>query len=163
MPNMRELVAELEARRAKVREMGGADKVAQQHARGKMTARERLAALFDDGVFFEVGAHGTQMGLAAGPDGNDKPPADAVVTAFGKVDGRMVMRGGLRLHRQGRQHRIHRRGEGHAPAVDGAARPLAHRVAHRLGRRAHRSRARATRTCSRCSPAPGTSSASRSS
>jgi acetyl-CoA carboxylase carboxyltransferase component len=90
MPNMRELVAELEARRAKIREMGGADKIARQHARGKMTARERLATLFDDGAFVEVGAHGTQMGLAAGPDGSDKPPADAVVTAFGKVDGRMV-------------------------------------------------------------------------
>ena len=90
MPNMRELVAELEARRAKVREMGGVEKVARQHARGKMTARERLATLFDDGAFVEIGALGTQMGLAAGPDGSDKPPADAVVTAFGKVDGRMV-------------------------------------------------------------------------
>jgi acetyl-CoA carboxylase carboxyltransferase component len=87
---MREMVAELEARRARVREMGGADKVARQHARGKMTARERLAVLFDDGVFFEIGTHGTQMGLAAGADGSDKPPADGVVTAFGKVDGRMV-------------------------------------------------------------------------
>ncbi|HTB71787.1 MAG TPA: carboxyl transferase domain-containing protein, partial [Polyangiaceae bacterium] len=90
MPNMRELVAELEARRARVREMGGPDKIARQHARGKMTARERLAALFDDGAFVEIGAHGTQMGLAAGPDGSDKPPADAVVTAFGKIDGRLV-------------------------------------------------------------------------
>jgi acetyl-CoA carboxylase carboxyltransferase component len=34
--------------------------------------------------------HGTQMGLAAGPDGSDKPPADGVVASFGKVDGRMV-------------------------------------------------------------------------
>jgi acetyl-CoA carboxylase carboxyltransferase component len=90
MPTMREMVAELEARRAKVREMGGAEKVAKQHARGKLTARERLAALFDDGVFFELGLHGTQMGLAAGADGSDKPPADGVVTAFGKIDGRMV-------------------------------------------------------------------------
>src|SRR5579862_7469157 len=90
MPNMRELVAELEARRAQVREMGGPDKIARQHARGKMTARERLAVLFDDGAFVEIGAHGTQMGLAAGPDGSDKPPADAVVTAFGKIDGRLV-------------------------------------------------------------------------
>src|SRR5580692_6709417 len=90
MPSMRELVADLEARRAKVREMGGADKVAKQHARGKMTARERLAAFFDDGVYFEIGTHGTQMGLAAGSDGSDKPPADAVVTGFGKVDGRMA-------------------------------------------------------------------------
>jgi acetyl-CoA carboxylase carboxyltransferase component len=90
MPTMRELVADLEARRAKVREMGGAAKIEKQHARGKMTARERMAAFFDDGVYFEIGTHGTQMGLAAGPDGSDKPPADGVVTGFGKVDGRMV-------------------------------------------------------------------------
>jgi acetyl-CoA carboxylase carboxyltransferase component len=90
MPNMRELVADLERRLEEIRKMGGPEKVAKQHERGKMTARERLAAFFDGGVFFEIGAHGTQMGLAAGPDGKDKPPADAVVTGFGKVDGRMV-------------------------------------------------------------------------
>jgi len=90
MPTMRERVAALEARRAKVQEMGGADKVAKQHERGKLTARERFALFFDEGVFFEVGAHGTQMGVAAGPDGADKPPADAVVCGFGKVDGRVV-------------------------------------------------------------------------
>ncbi len=88
--NMRELVADLEARRAVVHAMGGPDKVQKQHERGKLTARERLAALFDDGVYFEVGAHGTQMGLAAGNDGSDKPVADAVVCTFGKVSGRMV-------------------------------------------------------------------------
>jgi acetyl-CoA carboxylase carboxyltransferase component len=88
--NMRELVADLEARRAVVHAMGGPDKVAKQHERGKLTARERLASLYDDGVFFEVGAHGTQMGLAAGSGGGDRPVADAVVCAFGKVSGRMV-------------------------------------------------------------------------
>lgn len=87
---MRARVADLEARRAKAREMGGADKVQRQHERGKLTARERLALLFDGGEHFEVGMHGTQMGLAAGPNGADKPAADGVVTAFGKVDGRMV-------------------------------------------------------------------------
>jgi acetyl-CoA carboxylase carboxyltransferase component len=87
---MRELVKDLEARREAVRKMGGPDKVEKQHARGKMSARERMAAFFDDGVWFEVGMHGTQMGLAAGPDGKDRPPADAVVCGFGKVDGRMV-------------------------------------------------------------------------
>ena len=70
--------------------MGGPERVEKQHARGKMTARERLHAFFDDGVFFEVGMHGTQMSVAAGPSGKDRPPADAVVCAFGKVDGRMV-------------------------------------------------------------------------
>jgi acetyl-CoA carboxylase carboxyltransferase component len=88
--NMRELVKDLEARRALVHAMGGADKVHKQHERGKLSARERLGSLFDDGVYFEVGAHGTQMGLAAGSDGKDKPVADAVVCTFGKVAGRMV-------------------------------------------------------------------------
>ena len=88
MPSMREMVADLEARRELIRKMGGEDKVEKQHSRGKMTARERLASFFDDGVFFEVGMHGTQMGGIG--DGTDKPPADAVVAGFGKVDGRMV-------------------------------------------------------------------------
>jgi acetyl-CoA carboxylase carboxyltransferase component len=87
---MRALVKDLEARREAVRKMGGEERVAKQHARGKMSARERMAAFFDDGVFFEVGMHGTQMGLAAGADSKDRPAADAVVCGFGKVDGRMV-------------------------------------------------------------------------
>ncbi len=90
MASMREMVADLEKRLEEIRKMGGEEKIAKQHARGKLTARERLTQFFDGGTFFEIGAHGTQMGLAAGPDGKDKPPADAVVTAFGKVDGRMV-------------------------------------------------------------------------
>jgi acetyl-CoA carboxylase carboxyltransferase component len=85
--NLRELVADLEARREKIRQMGGPEKVARQHDRGKLTARERLALLFDDGVFFEVGMHGRQMG-PAGEKGDT--PADGVVCAFGKTDGRMV-------------------------------------------------------------------------
>lgn len=87
---MRELVKDLEARREEVRRMGGEEKVNKQHALGKLSARERLRAFFDDGVYFEVGMHGTQMGLAAGPEGKDRPPADAVICGFGKVDGRMV-------------------------------------------------------------------------
>src|ERR1700734_3545978 len=87
---MREMVQALEERRAHIRAMGGEDRIARQHARGKLTARERMAELFDEGVYFEVGAHGTQMGTAAGPDGTDKPAADGVVCGFGKVDGRMV-------------------------------------------------------------------------
>ena len=87
---MRELVADLEARRAVIRQMGGAERIERQHSRGKLTARERMSAFFDDGVYFEVGAHGTQMGMAAGHEGTDKPAADGVVCGFGKVDGRMV-------------------------------------------------------------------------
>ncbi|HNN95304.1 MAG TPA: acyl-CoA carboxylase subunit beta [Pseudomonadota bacterium] len=84
---MRERVAALAAERARIAEMGGPDKVAKQHERGKLTARERLAQFFDGGEFFEVGIHGTQMG-AAGE--SDKPPADAVICGYGPVNGRLV-------------------------------------------------------------------------
>lgn len=81
---MRERLGELEARREHVRAMGGPDKVAKQHARGKLTARERLGLLFDGGDFFEVGLHGRPMRSA------EDVPADAVVCGFGPVDGRTV-------------------------------------------------------------------------
>ena len=83
--SMRDRVAELEAKRAVVREMGGPEKVAKQHDRGKLTARERMALLFDGGAFTEVGIHGTEMGPGA-----QFVPADAVVCGWGKVNGRFV-------------------------------------------------------------------------
>jgi acetyl-CoA carboxylase carboxyltransferase component len=85
MPTMRERVAELEARRERARAMGGPDKIAKHHERGKLTARERMALLFDGGGFVEVGLHGTEMGPGA-----QVVPADAVVCGWGKVDGRPV-------------------------------------------------------------------------
>jgi acetyl-CoA carboxylase carboxyltransferase component len=88
--NIRDLVGDLEARRQAIRKMGGAERVDRQRARGKLTARDRLAAFFDDGLYFELGMHGTQMGMFAGQDGKDKPPADAVICAFGQVGARMV-------------------------------------------------------------------------
>jgi acetyl-CoA carboxylase carboxyltransferase component len=83
---MRERVAALQAERERIKQMGGPDKVAKQHERGKLTARERLTKFFDGGHYFEVGLHGTQMG---GSD-HDKPPADAVICGYGEVNGRMV-------------------------------------------------------------------------
>jgi methylmalonyl-CoA decarboxylase subunit alpha len=85
--NMKERVQELEATRERIRQMGGPERVTRQHDRGKLTARERLAELFDGGVYFEVGMHGRQMG-PTGERGDT--PADGVITGFGKVDGRMV-------------------------------------------------------------------------
>ncbi|MCS6915972.1 MAG: acyl-CoA carboxylase subunit beta [Myxococcales bacterium] len=87
MSTMRERLAYIEAERARIRQMGGPDKVQRQHERGKLTARERLARFFDDGEYFEIGIHGTQMGSA---DPTDKPPADAVICGWGKVCGRHV-------------------------------------------------------------------------
>ncbi len=74
--------------------MGGADKVAKQHERGKLTARERLARFFDPDAngqeqWIEIGIHGTDMG-AAGTTIDSGAPADAVVCGWGPVDGRMV-------------------------------------------------------------------------
>ncbi|HEY5935106.1 MAG TPA: acyl-CoA carboxylase subunit beta [Kofleriaceae bacterium] len=85
MTTMRERLAELEARRAKALEMGGPEKVAKHHARDKLTARERMALLFDDGAFVEIGIHGTEMGPGA-----QHVPADAVVCGWGKIAGRNV-------------------------------------------------------------------------
>jgi len=59
---MRALVAELEARRAKALELGGAAKVEAQRAVGKMTVRERIERLFDTGSFTEIGIHATHIG-----------------------------------------------------------------------------------------------------
>jgi len=79
---VKKLVEELHAKRAKVREMGGEEKVAKQHARGKLTARERIDRLFDAGSFLEIGIHGTQM-MGARPTA-----ADACIAGYGLIDGR---------------------------------------------------------------------------
>jgi hypothetical protein len=82
MSRLRELSEELAARKARAAEMGGAERIAKQHARGKLTARERLALLFDEGRFDELAILGKQPGVDS--------PADAVVVGFGQVDGRPV-------------------------------------------------------------------------
>jgi acetyl-CoA carboxylase carboxyltransferase component len=84
---MLDKVKELEARREQIKQMGGEEKVRKQHERGKLTARERLDKFFDNAEWFEVGMHGTQM---AHYDPADKPPADAVICGYGRVEGRMT-------------------------------------------------------------------------
>ena len=86
---MRELVAELEQKRAKARAMGGEKAIAAQHAAGKLTVRERIARLFDEGTFVEIGLHATHTGV---PTLRGKEaPADGVVTGFGEIGGRPVL------------------------------------------------------------------------
>jgi len=77
-------VGELRARRKKHLAMGGVDKIAKQHERGKRTVRERIDLLFDPGTFVELGL------LAKDRQGSDNAPADGVVTGHGEVDGRQV-------------------------------------------------------------------------
>ena len=68
---------------------GGSERIAQQHARGKMTARERLALLLDEGTFQELGALATHNITDFGMD-KQHFPGDGVVTGFGKISGRRV-------------------------------------------------------------------------
>ena len=68
---------------------GGARRIEVQHRRGKLTARERLDLLFDEGSFEEIDAfaqhRATEFGLA-----NHIFPGDAVVTGYGRVNGRLT-------------------------------------------------------------------------
>jgi methylmalonyl-CoA decarboxylase subunit alpha len=77
-------VEELRRKRQKNLGMGGPDRIAKQHERGKLTVRERIDLLFDQGTFVELGL------LAQNRDGSDTAPADGVVTGHGDVDGRQV-------------------------------------------------------------------------
>ena len=51
---MKHILAELEKRRAEARMGGGEKRIASQHAKGKLTARERIEKLLDDGSFEEL-------------------------------------------------------------------------------------------------------------
>src|SRR4051794_35382614 len=82
-----ELTEQLHERREKARLGGGEEKIAKQHERGKLTARERLDLLVDEGTFVEMGIHGRPHFAQRAMDGVDAP-ADGVVTGWGDVDGR---------------------------------------------------------------------------
>ena len=68
---------------------GGPERVARQHARGKQTARERLAMLLDEGTFNELEPFVTLRDdeLNRSPE---RYPGDGVVTGYGQIDGRTV-------------------------------------------------------------------------
>ncbi len=82
-------IEELERRREAARLGGGEKRIAAQHAKGKLTARERLDVLLDDGSFEEYDAYVehncTDFGMEA-----QRIPGDGVVTGSGTIDGRLV-------------------------------------------------------------------------
>jgi acetyl-CoA carboxylase carboxyltransferase component len=84
-------ISDLKSRRAKHLAMGGEEKIAKQHGRGKLTVRERIDLLFDQDTFVEFGllAHQQQVRGGAEIDA-DSTPADGVVTGHGLVEGRQV-------------------------------------------------------------------------
>jgi propionyl-CoA carboxylase beta chain len=89
MPSPRDLLDDLHRRRAASEQGGGEARVAQQHRKGKLTARERLDLLFDPDSFVEldrfVTHRSTDFGLA-----DQVYAGDGVVTGHGRVDGRLV-------------------------------------------------------------------------
>ncbi len=86
---MKDKLQELRQMRNKARLGGGEKRIAEQHAKGKLTARERLEMLLDSGTFQELGGlathNFTDFGMA-----DKRFPGDGVVTGFGKIDGRRV-------------------------------------------------------------------------
>jgi acetyl-CoA carboxylase carboxyltransferase component len=88
-PPLRSLVEELHERRERAKLGGGEEKIARQHEQDKLTARERLALLIDEGTFTELGIHGRPHFSQRAMEGKDAP-ADGVITGYGKVDGRLV-------------------------------------------------------------------------
>jgi acetyl-CoA carboxylase carboxyltransferase component len=86
---LRPLAEDLRARREQIRQGGGEQKMAAQHAQQKLTARERLDLLIDHGTFVELGIHGRPHSSQRAMDGRSAP-ADGVITGYGKVDGRFV-------------------------------------------------------------------------
>ncbi len=87
--SMREKLELLQQKRAESEQGGGAERIATQHQKGKMTARERLDVLLDPGSFVEldrfVTHRATDFGLA-----EQKILGDGVVTGWGRVEGRIV-------------------------------------------------------------------------
>lgn len=82
-------IAELKERKAKLREMGGEDRVAKHRAKGKLDARERVAALTDTDTFQEFFLFARHRATFFGLD-KQEFAADGVVTGWGVVNGRLV-------------------------------------------------------------------------
>ena len=86
---MQDILRELENRRAEARLGGGERRIAAQHAKGKLTARERLEALLDEGSFEEFDMFVAHRCVEFGMD-ETRYPGDGVVTGWGTVNGRQV-------------------------------------------------------------------------
>ena len=68
---------------------GGYERIEKQHEKGKLTARERIELLLDEGTFFEINPFITHRTVDFGME-KLEGPGDGVVTGFGKINGRPV-------------------------------------------------------------------------
>ncbi|MDO5111445.1 MAG: acyl-CoA carboxylase subunit beta [Clostridia bacterium] len=82
-------IDKIEAKRTAARMGGGEARIEKQHAQGKLTARERLAFLFDPGTFQEMGAWIESRCMDFGME-KKRVPGDGVVTGYGEIGGRLV-------------------------------------------------------------------------
>ncbi len=80
---------DLRKRRAVIEAGGGAKRIEKQHKNGKLTARERITLLFDEGTFVELDAFVKHRCTNFGME-KLEAPAEGVVTGYGQVDGRLV-------------------------------------------------------------------------
>ncbi|MBQ0708505.1 MULTISPECIES: acyl-CoA carboxylase subunit beta [unclassified Ochrobactrum] len=86
---MQELLEQLEARRAEARLGGGQRRIDAQHGKGKLTARERIEVLLDEGSFEEFDMYVTHRCTDFGME-KQKVAGDGVVTGWGTINGRQV-------------------------------------------------------------------------
>lgn len=86
---MQEILKKLEEKRAASLLGGGQDRIDRQHDKGKLTARERLEVLLDEGSFEEWGQFVEHRSQDFGLD-KQKIPGDGVVTGYGTINGRLV-------------------------------------------------------------------------
>ncbi|HEY2696562.1 MAG TPA: acyl-CoA carboxylase subunit beta [Pseudonocardiaceae bacterium] len=82
-------LADLYRRNDEAVHAGSARAVEKQHAKGKMTARERIDMLLDPGSFVELDEHARHRSTNFGQE-NNRPYGDGVVTGYGTIDGRGV-------------------------------------------------------------------------
>ena len=89
MTDIYEKINELYDRRSEVELGGGYDRIEKQHAKGKLTARERIELLVDEGTFVELNPFIQHRSTNFGLD-KVKGPGEGVVTGYGKVNGRDI-------------------------------------------------------------------------
>ena len=82
-------IANHEERRASMLGAANERAIEKQHARGKLTARERIDLLLDEGTFAELDGYARHRSTAFGQEKN-RPYGDGVVTGYGMIDGRPV-------------------------------------------------------------------------
>src|SRR4029077_12478863 len=86
---MSDILKRLEEMRAAARAGGGKRRIEAQHAKGKLTARERIDVLLDPDSFEEYDMFVEHRSIDFGME-NQKIPGDGVVTGHGTIDGRLV-------------------------------------------------------------------------